>query len=101
MGYLHLLGDPSASFRQSSQALSDIGLATEEFFYRERQAGLPPVSKVVQGLGVSLNVHKNTLVSAVVSDEVELSNGSLWTLSVNEQVSGNTITSTALQKQSS
>jgi LPXTG-site transpeptidase (sortase) family protein len=100
MGYLHLLGNPSASFRQSPQALNDIGLAVEEFFYRERQAGLPSISKVVQGLGVSLTVDKNTLVSAVVSDEVELSSGSILTLSVNEQVSGNTITSTALHKNS-
>jgi LPXTG-site transpeptidase (sortase) family protein len=100
MGYLHLLGNPSASFRQSPQALSDIGLAVEEFFYRERQAGLPPVSKVVRGLGVSLTVNKNTLVSAIVSDEVELTNGSLWTLSVNEKISGDRLTSTGLQSKS-
>ena len=98
MGYLHLLGNPSATFRQSPQALNDIGLAVEEFFYRERQAGLPPIGKVVRGLGVSLTVDNNSLVAAVVSDEVEFSNGSIWTLTVNEQVSGDTLMSTSLQK---
>ncbi|MCL5053319.1 MAG: class D sortase [Gammaproteobacteria bacterium] len=99
MGYLYFLGNPAASFRQSPQALRDIGLVVEEFFYQERHATLPPISKVVRGLGVSLTVEKDRLVSAVVSDEVKSANGNLWALSVNERILGTRITSSGLQIQ--
>jgi hypothetical protein len=99
MGYLHLVGSPSVSFQQSPQALKDISLVIEEFFYRERQAKLPPITTVDHGLNVSLNVHGNQLIGAQASDVVTLATGQEVQLTVNEQVAGRALTSTPLVEQ--
>lgn len=96
MGYLSILGNPSNAFKESAEALDDVGLALDEFFLRERQAQLPSIAKVIRGLDVTLEVNGNELATATVSDVVMFSNGSSSTLTVNERVLGNALTSNSL-----
>lgn len=96
MGYLSFTGSPSSAFKESPQALEDIGLATEEFFYRERQADLGKITMVDQGLSVTLDVDGDQLVKAQASDVVTLASGRQVRLTVNEQAIGGNLTSTPL-----